>query len=125
GVMTASMLVVLALRRKVTLRERLIIQESFSEISLSGMVRLVRSIIGLTFLFEALGMLILTMRWQPEYGWPSSLWLGLFHSVSAFNNAGFDLFSVSLMHYVDDPVINLIIPGLFILGGLGVIVLRD
>ena len=125
GVMTMSMLVVLALRRKVTLRERLIIQESFSEINIAGMVRLIRQVVSITLFLEVVGALLLAWRWSHDFGWRDGLWLGFFHSVSAFNNAGLDLFSVSMVPYVGDWSINLIIPGLSILGGLGIIVLRD
>lgn len=126
GVMTMSTLVVLALGRRVTLQERLIIKEAFAEGSIAGMVRLVRRVAVYTLVFEAFGALVLAWRWFDEFGFPYAIWLGVFHSVSAFNNAGFDLLAGdSLVSYVHDPVINLVIPMLIIFGGLGIVVLRD
>ena len=68
---------------------------------------------------------ILSFVFVPDLGWPMGLWHAVFHSISAFNNAGFALYSDSLSGYVNDPIINLTIPALFILGGLGFVVVGD
>jgi trk system potassium uptake protein TrkH len=85
------------------------------------MVRLVRAVLIYAFGIEAVAAAILTLRWLPDFGWPRALWLGIFHTISAFNNAGFDLMGEfrSLTGYVDDAIVVLAISSLFILGGIG------
>ncbi|MBM7579116.1 trk system potassium uptake protein TrkH [Jeotgalibacillus terrae] len=78
-----------------------------------------------SIMIELFGMILLATVWVPEYGWKFGLYTSLFHSISAFNNAGFSLWSDSLMGYAGDPVVNLVITGMFILGGLGFTVLID
>ncbi|HEY8450542.1 MAG TPA: potassium transporter TrkG, partial [Bacillota bacterium] len=125
GLMTMSTLIALLLGKRITLRERLLIQVSLQEFSLSGLVRLTRYVLLATLMLEAIGTLILTLRFGPEHGWRRGLWLGVFHAVSAFNNAGFDLFGNSLIDYVGDVTVIGTIAGLIMLGGLGFSVLVD
>ncbi|KIL43414.1 hypothetical protein KP77_31200 [Jeotgalibacillus alimentarius] len=125
GFMTFAVLIILFLRRKITLKERLLIQEALSQTSIGGIVRLVLSLFIFSLIIELAGVVLLATVWVPEYGWTEGLHVSLFHSISAFNNAGFSLWSDNLMGYVGDPVINLVITGLFILGGLGFTVLVD
>lgn len=125
GFMTFAVLVILFLRKKITLKERLLIQEALSQTSIGGVVRLVLSLFIFSLVIELAGMVLLATVWVPEYGWREGLHVSLFHSISAFNNAGFSLWSDNLMGYVGDPVINLVITGLFILGGIGFTVLVD
>ncbi|MBM7579086.1 TrkH family potassium uptake protein [Jeotgalibacillus terrae] len=125
GFMTFAVLVILFLRKKITLKERLLIQEALSQTSIGGIVRLVLSLFIFSLIIELAGVILLATVWVPEYGWAEGLHVSLFHSISAFNNAGFSLWPDNLMGYVGDPVINLVITGLFILGGLGFTVLVD
>ncbi|MFB1081926.1 TrkH family potassium uptake protein [Jeotgalibacillus sp. JSM ZJ347] len=125
GFMTFAVLVILFLRKKITLKERLLIQEALSQTSIGGVVRLVLSLFIFSLVIELAGMVLLATVWVPEYGWMEGLHVSLFHSISAFNNAGFSLWSDNLMGYVGDPVINLVITGLFIFGGIGFTVLVD
>jgi len=85
------------------------------------MVRLVRAVLIYAFGVEAVFAVVLAARWLPEFGWPRALWVSAFHTISAFNNAGFDIMGDfrSMSAYVDDPVVNLCISTLFILGGIG------
>ncbi|SES11409.1 TrkH family potassium uptake protein [Salipaludibacillus aurantiacus] len=125
GLMTFAILIVLALGKKIGLKERLLVQESFNQPTLGGMVRLVKMLLIFAFASELLATLFLALRWVPEYGWGFGLFTSLFHAISAFNNAGFSLWSDSLSAYVGDPSVNLIITFLFITGGIGFTVVYD
>ena len=125
GFMTFSTSIAMVLGKKIGLKERILIQESFNQFSLAGLVRLIRNVLLLTVVFEFLGGAILSIRFLFDYPIDRALAFGFFHSVSAFCNAGFDLFGqvfgefTSLTHYVNDWTINLTIGGLIILGGMG------
>ncbi|WP_121604381.1 TrkH family potassium uptake protein [Virgibacillus sp. Bac332] len=127
GLMTFSVLILMMLRKKVGLHQRKLTQESLSlnETSLGGLLRLVKLLFIFSISIEAIAFLLLTIRWVPEFGWEQGLHQSLFHSISAFNNAGFSLWSDSLSSFVGDPMINVVITGLFITGGLGFTVLVD
>ncbi len=125
GLMTFAVLIVMLLGKKIGLKGRILIQQSFNQYSLGGMIRLVRIILVFTFAIEAMAAAFLAVRWVPEYGWSFGLFTSAFHAVSAFNNAGFSLWNDSLSAYVGDPVINIIITLLFITGGIGFTVLYD
>lgn len=127
GFMTIASLIFLAIGRRISLRERLIIQESFNSDSLQGLVRLVRNAIIVTFVIEGVAALILTARFVPEFGWGRGIFSALFIAVSAFCNAGFDPFGYanSIEPYIGDPAVNLTIMALIFLGGLGFSVILD
>ena len=127
GFMTFATLFAMILKKKITLKERLLLQEALNQVSVEGIVRLVKSVLKISFAIEALGALILTVRWYPDFGWSKALYFGVFHSVSAYNNAGIDLFGnfSSLTAYVGDPVVNITIMLLIICGGLGFVVLAE
>lgn len=121
GFMTMATFFFLLMGKKIGLRNRLILRESLNQSSLQGIVRLSKSILIITFLLEMFFAAILALRWGLDMGYPKALWFGVFHSISAFNNAGFDLFGSfrSITGYVDDVVVNLSIAILVILGGIG------
>lgn len=125
GIMTMSTFFALLIGKRVTLRERLVIQEALGHPTLAGIVRLVRLVLLTTALCEGAGMLLLFVQWVGRYPVPRALALAAFHSVSAFNNAGFDLFSVSLQPFVEDAGVVLTMAALIITGGIGFIVLAD
>ncbi len=126
GVMTLATTFFLLLGKKIGLKERLVIQEALNQNKISGVVRLTRNIIFGTLVIEGIGALILMFRFLPDYTFIESLGLGIFHSISAFCNAGFDVLSFnSLSPYVHDWTVNLTISGLIILGGLGFTVWHD
>mgnify|MGYP003732277731 CR=1 FL=1 len=112
---------------KIQLSQRLAMQQAMNYSALGGVVRIFRYLLLTTFAIEAIAALILAIRWFPAYGIGKALWFGLFHSVSAFNNAGFDLFGNfhSLMAFTTDVTVNLTFSTLFIAGGLGFIVLYE
>jgi len=126
GVMTIATTLFMVLGRKIGLKERLVIQEALNQNAISGMVRLVRYILLGTLLIEGVGALFLTLNFAKDYPFSQAIGLGIFHSISAFCNAGFDILSTSsLSHYVHDWGVNITIIGLIVLGGLGFTVWID
>lgn len=112
---------------KIRLRQRLVLQQAMNYSTIGGVVKIFRYLLSITFLIEGIAALVLTLRWIPLYGFPKAVWFGVFHSISAFNNAGFDLFGNfrSLMAFTTDVTVNLTFSTLFIAGGLGFIVLYE
>jgi trk system potassium uptake protein TrkH len=124
GYMTVSTLLAVALGRSITLQERLTLQESLNAQDLEGLVRFAGTVFKLTLAFELTGAAILAARWWSELG-TRALWYGWFHSVSAFNNAGFSLWSDNLVRWRADLAVNAVITTLIICGGLGFLVLSE
>jgi len=125
GYMTATTVLLLLLGRRLGLRERLAIQKSMDKAELAGGRSLVISIITMTLIFELTGIFCLYPTFSQDYGSGYGLWLSVFHSISAFNNAGFSLFEDSMVQYAFNPWINLVITVLVILGGLGYQVIME
>ena len=127
GFMTMASLLFLAIGKRISLRERLVIQESFNADTLQGLVKLVRNAILVTLVIESAGMVAFACRFIPEFGLGKGIYLSVFLAVSAFCNAGFDPFGFanSIEEYMTDPAINLIIMVLITLGGLGFSVILD
>jgi trk system potassium uptake protein len=121
GYMTATTVLLLLLGKRLGLRDKIAVQQSLDAPGLSGLSGLLQSIIATTLAFELTGALLLMTVFLPQFSdrplW--ALWMSIFHSISAFNNAGFGLLSDGLMQYVQNPVINLTIAGLIIFGGIG------
>lgn len=125
GLMTFAVMTIMLLRKKIGLKERILIQESLNQTSIGGVVRLIKTLFCFAIIIETIAALLLAIRWVPEHGWGFGLLTSFFHSISAFNNAGFSLWSDSLSGYVGDPVINIIITALFITGGIGFTVIYE
>ncbi|NBI05448.1 TrkH family potassium uptake protein [Senegalia massiliensis] len=125
GFMTMATLVPLVIGKKITLKDRLIMQEELNQFSLSGVVKLTRYIIISTFVIEGIGTILLSFKFIPEYGIGTGLWYSVFHAISAYCNAGFDIIGNSLESYVTSPIINGTISLLVILGGIGYSVYLD
>jgi trk system potassium uptake protein len=127
GFMTASTFLLLLFGRRVSLAERLLLRASHGVSPLGGIINLTRKVVLATLLIEGTGASILALRFAADHALPQALWLGVFHAVSAFNNAGFDLFGEfrSLTTYNQDPVVVLTIAFLIILGGIGFTVLLN
>ncbi|MDE6182578.1 MAG: TrkH family potassium uptake protein [Eubacteriales bacterium] len=120
GFMSLFTFVLVFLGRKITLKERILIQESFNLSSFKGLFSFLKKIIKGTFIIEGIGSLILSIRFIPKYGFPKGILYGIFHSVSAFCNAGFDILGeASLLDYQTDYIVNITIMAVIILGGLG------
>lgn len=127
GFMTLITMVSVFMGRRISLHERKLIMQSAGNTKISGAIHLVRHIILGTIMFEAAGAVLLAFRFCPEMGILNGIYNAIFHSVSAFCNAGFDLMGrfdpgSSLMRYRSDPLVNLTICGLITIGGLGFMV---
>jgi trk system potassium uptake protein TrkH len=125
GLMTFAVLVLSALGIPVGMPQRIILREDLNQSTLHNLTTFVRVILKIAILIELIGATLLCIVFVPEFGWGHGIWQAVFHSVSAFNNAGFGLFPDSLTRWVADPIVNTVIPTLFILGGIGFIVLAD
>ncbi|RKJ44675.1 Trk family potassium uptake protein [bacterium 1XD8-76] len=132
GLGTIAMRILLAtfLRRNITLKARNLLQESINSLQIGGIVRLIRQALKGTILFEAAGAFVMAFYFVPRLGWQKGIYYSIFHAISAFCNAGFDLMGyqgeyVSFVSAVDHPLINIPIMALIILGGLGFIVWVD
>ena len=131
GVMTVMALVSMLLGQSIGLRQRTLLQESIASLHIGGIVRLVRRAMIGTALVEGLGAVLLAFRFVPSLGWPRGLGYSLFHSISAFCNAGFDLMGTisgpytSLESFVSDPLVNLTVIALILVGGIGFFVWDD
>ena len=130
GYMTMVLMASMLLGRKIGLRQRNLMMESVSADRLSDVLILLRYILAGTAAIEGAGAVLLAFRFVPELGFAQGLWYAVFHSISAFCNAGFDLMGFrepysSLTHYVHDPLVNLTVCALVLLGGLGFLVWRE
>lgn len=130
GFMSVALIFSLAMGKKLGLRERSVLMESVSSPSIGGVVPFVKRALLGTLVIEGAGAVLLSARFCPEVGFPEGIWYGVFHSISAFCNAGFDLMGrfgpcSSLMHFQSDVYVNVVIMLLIILGGLGFVVWED
>ncbi|WRP06120.1 TrkH family potassium uptake protein [Rossellomorea aquimaris] len=125
GIMSFAVLIFMMLGKKIGFKERLLLQQALNQTSVGGVIKLVKYLFIFSFLVEGFAVLLLASEWVPEFGWRRGLYVSIFHSISAFNNAGFSLWSDSLMGYVGNPIVNITISFLFIVGGIGFTVLVD
>jgi trk system potassium uptake protein TrkH len=130
GFMTIITMFSFLLRRKIGLKQRGLLRESVNTMYIGGIVRLIKKILIGTLLFEGLGAIALSIRFIPRMGLLEGIYNGIFHSVSAFCNAGFDLMGKygkysSLVSFSDDAVVSLTIILLIIVGGIGFFVWDD
>ena len=119
GYMTATTFLLLLLGRRFGLRDKVALQQALDRSGLEGTTQVIQSIVATTLIFEITGAFLLMLVFLPRHGLDRALWLGIFHSVSAWNNAGFSLFADSLIGYQSSLLLNLVIPGLIIFGGIG------
>lgn len=125
GTITLFSIATVLLGRKISLQQRLLVKEQLNITSMSGIVKWVIYVTKITFLIEFTGALLLSFSLIPKYGFITGVWYSIFHAISAFCNAGFDLFGDSIVSYSGDIYINMIICGLVIMGGLGFLVYMD
>ena len=130
GFMSAGTLFVFLLRKRIGLKQRLVMAQSLSVSDVDGIEELQKTVLKGSFAIEGIGALILFLWFLPEFGFEKALKWGIFHSISAFCNAGFDIFGCitpgsSLMEFQSDPVVLLTLSALVILGGLGFLVWQD
>ena len=125
GFMTATTLIAMILGKKITLKSRLIIREQMNTDYLSGMVKLIRYVLLSTFIIEGIGAILLSFQFVPKFG-IKGIWYSIFHSISAFCNAGFDILGdTSLEAYSNNLMFMLTINSLIVLGGIGFNVYMD
>lgn len=121
GFMSFTTFIAILLGKKITLRNRLIMQEAMNTFSIQGLVKMVKYVLGFTFAIQFFGALVLSTQFIPEYGIGKGFFFSIFHSISAFCNAGFDLFGnfSSLTAYASNSVVILTISAIVIIGGIG------
>jgi trk system potassium uptake protein TrkH len=127
GFMTMATLFALVFRRRISLKDRLILQEAMNQGSMEGIVRLIRKVLYYSLIIEVSAAILLAIRFAVDMPILRAIYFGLFHAVSMFNNAGFDLFGQfhSLTNYVGDPIVNIVVMFLIVTGGIGFIVIAD
>lgn len=130
GFMSAASIVVFLFRKRVGLKQRMVMAQALSVTDMEGVVRLQKLVILGSLSVQGIGALILMLRFWPEYGFATALKWGVFHAISAFCNAGFDIFGcitpgASLMEFNSDPVVILTLGALVIVSGLGFLVWQE
>lgn len=125
GIITLGTIVALISGRRISFRERLNLQAQINTLHVGGVVNLLRRLVFLVVIIEGLGALLLFMPFYAKEGAVRGAFFALFHSISAFNNAGFGLYSDNLVQFVANPLVNFVIMALIILGGLGFLVELD
>lgn len=130
GFMSVASVVIFLLRRKVGLKQRMVMAQAMSVNDMQGVVRLQKLVIFGSLGIQAVGMVLLLVRFWPEFGFVRGLKWSVFHAISAFCNAGFDIFGVletgsSVMLFNDDPVVLIVLMGLITIGGLGFLVWQE
>ena len=126
GVIACTFSFFLILKKKITLRERIIIQETYNMDTLSGLVKFLIKIIKGTFIVEGVGAILFAFQFVPEYGVVEGICYSIFHAVSAFCNAGIDILGdSSFIKYATNPLINFTTMSLIVIGGIGFTVWGD
>nr|WP_268258002.1 TrkH family potassium uptake protein [Bacillus ndiopicus] len=127
GFMTFATFIFIILGKKISLKDRLLLKEAFNTTSTEDLATLVKRILIFTALTESIGATLLAVRFSFDMPVKQAIYYGIFHAISVFNNAGFDLMGEfkSLTNYVDDPIVVLTICVLILLGGLGFIVVNE
>lgn len=127
GIMTMTTMIFVFLGRQISLSDRLVVKEALNQESMAGLVTLVRVVFQIALFFVVLGTIFLSFRFIPDFGYGQGFFFALFHSVSAFGNAGFDLFGNynSLTLFPTDYLVNGTILALFIIGGIGFTVILE
>lgn len=121
GFMSFATFFALLLGKKITLRDRLVMQEAMNTFNIQGLVKMVRYVLAFTFSVQFFGALLLSTQFIPQFGLGKGIYFSIFHSISSFCNAGFDLFGHfnSVTAYWNNPVILLTLSSLIIIGGIG------
>ena len=130
GVVTLAVAITMISGRKISLMQRSTMQEAISAHHVGGIVKLTSFILRTALAIELIGAILLSLVFSRDFGLGKGLWYGLFHSISAFCNAGFDLMGdtqplSSLTHYAAQPLVNLVIMGLIVVGGIGFLTWED
>lgn len=130
GLMTVISMIFIFMKRKLSMQERMLLMQAAGNVQVAGMVKLIKRILAGTAIIESFGAILLAIRFIPKMGFGQGLYYAVFHSVSAFCNAGFDLMGKyepysSFTAYQNDWLVNLTLAALIILGGIGFLVWED
>ncbi|MHC0061491.1 TrkH family potassium uptake protein [Nostoc sp. UIC 10890] len=125
GYMTTTTFLILLIGRKFDMRQKIAIQQALDRPGMSGSSQVIRSIIATTLIFEITGVFLLIPAFVPKYGWSQGLWLAIFHSINAWNNAGFSLFKDNLIGYQSSFLVVFTVTMLIIFGGIGYQVIME
>lgn len=131
GFITMATLITLVLNKRISFKERILMQESMNQNSMQGIVQLIRRVLIYSLVIQLTGAIVFAGRFMMDMPFGKAVYYGIFHSISIFNNAGFDLFGdihgpfSGLTRFVNDPIVNFTSMILIFLGGVGFIVLSD
>lgn len=125
GFMSFAILAVMSLSPQLGLKQQIMAQETIGQTSLKKVTFTIKGVFLYSLFFEAVGTVILTIAWLQDYDFPKAFFYAAFYSISAFNNGGFSLFPNSLMSFADQYIITFTISMLYIIGGIGFLVLMD
>jgi trk system potassium uptake protein TrkH len=125
GLMTFGVFIIQLSRGALSMSHRLVVAEALNQPGQADTMKMLRWLVAFTVIVELIGTLLLAIRWVPEMGWSQGLYFSLFHAIAAFNNAGVGLKANNLIDYAGDPLINVVISSLFIIGGIGFVVVAD
>ncbi len=127
GFMTMTISVAIFLGKKIGLRDRILMQEALNQFSIAGVIRLTKYIFIMTILIESIGALLLSFWFVPEMGYLKGIYYSIFHAISAFCNAGFDIMGngIGMTPFATNHLVSLTLIALIILGGLGFAVIAD
>lgn len=125
GIMSFSVIIFMLLGKRIGMKQRMIVQQALGQLHYGGVIKLVRNLLLFSIAIELIVAAFLAIDWVPQYGWGNGIYYSIFHSVSAFNNAGFGLWPDNMMGHADSWIITIGITSLIILGGIGFTVLID
>lgn len=125
GYMSVTSFIYLMLRLKIDHKNRVLIKDNLSLPTTLGTIGFIKKLFFMVLIIESIGACLLSLNFMLEYPFFESIWLGIFHSISAFNNAGFSIFQNGLMNYRDDIFVNIVITTLIIIGGIGYFVILE
>ena len=125
GIVTFAVLILSMLGLPIGLSPRIYLRNELNQTSMSDLLRMALVILRVVVLFELAGTIALAFVFVPEFGWATGMWQAVFHAVSAFNNAGFGLFPDSFTRWAGHPIVNITVPLLIVVGGIGFSVLTD
>lgn len=126
GIISFTTGIMMIIGRRITLRDRMLLEDALNLDTLKGLVKFLRRVFKGTFMAESLGAIGYSFVFIPEYGFIKGIWYSVFHSISAFCNAGIDILGdSSLVPYVSNPLINIVTMSLIVAGSIGFIVWWD
>lgn len=125
GIVTVTLLTLILMHRKISLRNRYLIMTTWNIETPGGVIKLILQFVVYSIFTEFIGAICIALSFIPKYGIGKGIFLSVFTSISAFNNAGFSLFNDNMMGTVNDPIITIIVPILIIMGGIGPLVFLD